>query len=223
MRRWLTLKGLVLFAALLPILAGCGGGSVSVGPVVVEPGLVGIDDRPTVSVTAPELTVEYTLPGVPGTFVVTLLSDQPTDGDIAFDPVRNSYTITQGPNTLLFGIDSADLNEPEYRAFLDFPLDGSTGQPVIPLAATIVSADLTIRVNFVDFAATVPVLLDLVEYSVNLGLNPNDFASPPLAVRAFNIFSADEGTDVVINVTALMAEAQFRALPDLQLRFLLGP
>ncbi len=223
MHSWLKWRGLVLLAALLPILAGCGGSNVSVGPVFVEPGLVGIDDRPTVLVTAPELTVEYRLPGTPGTFEATLLSDQPTDGDIAFDPVGGSYTISQGPNTLLFGIDSADPNEPEYRAFLDFPLDGSTGQPVIPLEATILSAELTIRVNFVDFAATVPVLLDLVEYSVVSGLTPDDYSSAPLAVRVFDIFHTDEGTDVLIDVTPLMAEAQFRALTDFQLRFLLGP
>ena len=154
MRRWLTLKGLVLLAALLSILTGCGGDSHP--PIVVGPGLVGIDDRPTVSLTAPELTVVYG-----SASPVTLLSDQPTDGDIAFDPVQNSYTVTHGPDTLLFGIDSDRLNQPVYRAFLDFPLDGSIDQPIIPLNATIHSATLTVFVNFVDFAATVPVRLDL--------------------------------------------------------------
>jgi hypothetical protein len=220
MRGWVRLRGLLILGLLLPLLAGCGGGD-SHPPIVVEPGLVGIDDRPNVSLTAPELTVEYALPGGSRSFV-TLLSDQPTDGDIAFDPVRGSYTITQGPDTLLFGIDSADPNEPEYRAFLDFPLDGSTGQAVIPLNATILSANLTVFVNFVDFAFTVPVLLDLVEYSVT-GLAPGDFSSAPLAVRAFDIDRADVSRDVVINVTPLMVEAQRLGLADLQLRFLLGP
>lgn len=218
MRGWIGLRGLVILGLLLPLLGGCGGDSHS--PLVVEPGLVGIDNRPTVSVTAPELTVEYTLPGVLGTFVARLLSDQPTDGDIAFDPLRGSYTITQGPDTLLFGIDFADPNEPEYRAFLDFPLDGSTGQDVIPLNASIRSASLTVFVDFVDFAAAVPVLLDLVEYSV-AGLTPADFGSAPLAVRAFDMFRIDVGQDVVIDVTPLMAEAQRLGLADLQLRFLL--
>ena len=147
--------------------------------------------------------------------MATLLSDQPTDGDIAFDPVRGSYTITQGPDTLLFGIDFADPNEPEYRAFLDFPLDD------IPLNASIRSASLTVFVNFVEFSAAVPVLLDLVEYSV-AGLTPADFGSAPLAVRAFDMFHTDAGRDVVINVTPLMVEAQRLGLADLQLRFLLG-
>jgi hypothetical protein len=220
MHRWLNLSWLVVLGVLLPVLAGCGGND---GPVFVGPGLVGIDDRPTVAETAPELTVEYFLPEEPETFVASILSDQPTDGDIAFDPVLGSFTITQGPDTLLFGIDSASPNQPEYRAFLDFPLDGSTGEPVIPLEATILSATLTIFVNFVDFAATVPVLLDLVEYSVTEGLGPGDYSSVPLAVRAFNIFNTDAGRDVLIDVTPLMTVAQFRGLPDFQVRFLLGP
>lgn len=217
---WIGWRGLIILGLVLPLLGGCGGDSHP--PLVVEPGLVGLDDRPSVALTAPELTIEYTRPGVPGTFVARLLSDQPSDGDIAFDPVRNSYTITQGPDTLLFGIDFADPNEPEYRAFLDFPLDGSTGQDVIPLNATIRSASLTVFVNFIDFAAAVPVLLDLVQYPVS-GLTPVDFATAPLAVRSFTLFQADVGRDVVIDVTALMAEAQFRGLAEVQLRFLLGP
>lgn len=222
MSGWIGLRGLVILGLVLPLLGGCGGGG-SHSPVVIEPGLVGIDDRPAVSVTAPELTIEYARPGVPGSIVVTLPSDQPTDGDIAFDPIRNAYTITQGPDTLLFGIDRLDPNESEYRAFLDFPLDGTTGQAVIPLDAIILSASLTIFVNFVDFSATVPVLLDLIEYSVTTGLAPSDYSVAPLAVRAFDIFNTDAGRDVVIDVTSLMAEAQVRGLADFQLRFLLGP
>lgn len=216
---WIGWRGLIILGLVLPLLGGCGGDSHP--PLVVEPGLVGIDDR-LVSITPPELTVRYVLPGDSVIRVASLLSDQPSDGDIAFDPVQNSYTITQGPDTLLFGIDFANANEPEYRAFLDFPLDGSTGQDVIPLNATIRSASLTVFVNRINFAAAVPVLLDLVQYPVS-GLTPVDFASDPLAVRAFTLLQTDVGRDVVIDVTALMAEAQFRGLADLQLRFLLGP
>jgi hypothetical protein len=199
--------------ALMTVLSGCGGGDDPV--IITGPGLVGIDDRPTVELTAPELTVQYTLPGQSGTII--LLSDQPTDGDIAYDPVLNSFTITQGPSTLLFGIDSASRNRPEYRAFLDFPLIG------LPLDASIASATLIVFVNFVDFAGTVPVFLDLVTYSVTAGLTPGDYSSAPLAFQAFDIFDFDAGFDVEIDVTALMREAQFLGLNDFQVRFVLGP
>jgi hypothetical protein len=214
---------LVVLGVLLPVLAGCGGSDGSDAPVLIGPGLVGIDDRPTVEITAPELTVEYVLPGVPGTVVASILSNQPADGDIAFDPVLGTFTITQGPDTLLFGIDSASPNQPEFRAFLDFPLDGSTGEPAIPVNAIVLSATLTIFVNFVDFSATVPVLLDLVQYSVITGLTPGDYSSVPLAVRAFDLFNTDAGRDVLIDVTPLMTAAQSGGLTDFQVRFLLGP
>lgn len=193
-------RWLLVLLLLLPTLAGCGGGG-GPAPIIVEPGLVGIDDRPAVTLTAPELTVEYQRPGGTGILVARILSDQPSEGDIAFDPVQNAYTITRGPDTLLFGIDFAAPNQPEYRAFLDFPLDGSTGEAIIPLDASIRSATLTVFVNSVDFSAAVPVLLDLVQYSVTAGLAPADYSSAPLGVRAFEIFRSDIGGDVSIDVT----------------------
>ncbi|MGB5884217.1 MAG: hypothetical protein WBG28_08985, partial [Desulfobulbales bacterium] len=99
--------------------------------------------------------------------VADIFSDQATDGDIAFDPVLQSFTITNGPETLFFGIDDSDPNLPEYRAFLDFPLDGSTGGEVIPINARIVSATLEVFINEVSFAPIVPTLLDLVSYPIN--------------------------------------------------------
>lgn len=94
-------------------------------------------------------------------FEAGILSDQPADGDIAFDPVQQSFTITNGPDTLFFGLDDGDLHLPEYRAFLDFPLDGSTGGDVVPAAARIVSATLEIFIDSVSFASIVPAFLDL--------------------------------------------------------------
>jgi len=217
--RKIWIFGLVGVLALF--LAGCGG---SDSVPITGPGLVGIADRPTVSITAPELTVRYTIPSVPGTtFTAIILSDQPTDGDIAFDSVTSVYSVTKGPSAILFGIDSADPHHPEYRAFLDFPLDGSTGDDVIPLDASIVSATLKISVDFVDFASTVPVLLDLVQYPVVTGLTFADYNSAFLATRSLDIFDFDAGNDVLIEVTSLMAEAQRRGLADFQVRFLLGP
>ena len=154
--------------------------------------------------------------------VADIFSDQETDGDIAFDPVLQSFTITNGPETLFFGIDDSDLNLPEYRAFLDFPLDGSTGGAVIPINARIVSATLEVFINEVSFAPIVPTLLDLVSYPIN-GLRVEDFDSFPLEEmsQSLDFFAADLGTIVSIDVTPLMQEAQRLGVPDFQVRFVL--
>lgn len=153
-------------------------------------------------------------------FTAQILSDQPTDGHIAYDGV--SFTITNGPATLFFGIDDNDPNFPEYRAFLDFPLDGSTGQDVVPADAVIVAATLELFVNEVSFASPVPTLLDLVQYSIS-GLTSGDFVSVPLAFRSLDFFSSDVGNFVAIDVTSLMQEAQRLGVADFQVRFLLDP
>lgn len=156
----------------------------------------------------------------PPVFVADILSDQPADGDIAFDPFGQVFTITNGPDTIFFGIDDLDPNLPEFRAFLDFPLDGSTGFDVVPSAATIVSATLEIFINEVSFALIVPTLLDLVIYPVS-GLRVEDFDSPPLLTQALDFLASDQGAFVSIDVTPLMREAQRLGLPDFQLRFVL--
>src|SRR3989337_3483469 len=153
-------------------------------------------------------------------FIAEIVSDQPADGDIAFDPVLGSFTITTGLDTLFFGIDDNDPNFPEYRAFLDFPLDGSTGQDVVPANAAIVSATLKVFLDEVSFATVVPTLIDLVPYPVS-GLRPQDFNSPPLVFRRLAFFRSDQGNFVAIDVTPLMQEAQRLGLSDFQVRFLL--
>src|SRR5512143_1559676 len=95
-------------------------------------------------------------------FAASILSDQPSDGHIARDSVLSTDTITMGPNTLFFGFNEVIPTDPEYRAFLDFPLDGSTGEDVVPAGATIVSATLRVFVTQMPFGAPVPTLLDLV-------------------------------------------------------------
>jgi hypothetical protein len=152
--------------------------------------------------------------------VADIFSDQPTDGDIAFDPVLQSFTITNGPETLFFGIDDLGPNLPEYRAFLDFPLDGSTGGEVIPANAGIVSATLEVFINEVSFAPIVPTLLDLVSYPIT-GLRVEDFDSSPLLSQSLDFFASDLGTIVSIDVTPLMREAQRLGLTDFQVRFVL--
>jgi hypothetical protein len=153
-------------------------------------------------------------------FTAEILSDQPTDGDIAFDSVLQSYTITQGPDTVFFGIDDSNPNLPEYRAFLDFPLDGSTGYDVIPSNAVIVSATLDVFINEVSFATVVPAVVDLVEYPI-AGLEALDFDSTPIQSQSLNFFNSDVGNFVSFDVTLLMREAQRLGLDDFQVRFIL--
>jgi hypothetical protein len=213
-------KKLALLGAVLVLaasLVGCGGGDDPV-VVVTGPGLVGIDDR-TVD-TAPLLSVTYVVP--PSTVPVTtnIQSDPSSDGDIEFNPVLGTFFVSLGPPVVLFGEDSLNVDLPEFRAFLTFPLDGSTGQPAVPGDAVIVSATLEVLVDRVDFASIVPAFLDLVQYPVG-AVSPVDFNSVPLAFRSLEFFSSDEGNAVLIDVTTLMQEAQLPpALLDFQVRFL---
>ncbi|MHB1013038.1 MAG: hypothetical protein ACYC37_09080 [Desulfobacteria bacterium] len=157
--------------------------------------------------------------GGPSTVVIQSLSDQPVDGDIGFT-APGTYSISQANVTrnVLYGIDSGGT---EFRAFLDFPLDGSNGGGVVPLSAVIVSADIEVYVNSVTNSSSVPTLLDLVPFPVT-GLTSADFDSSPFLTRTpFNILSSDINNFVRIDVTSLMAEAQRRGMSNLQLRFLL--
>ena len=153
------------------------------------------------------------------TVVIRSFSDQPVDGDIGFT-APGTFSISQANVTrnVLYGIDSGGT---EFRAFLDFPLDGSNGGGVVPLSAVIVSADIEIFVNNVSFSSSVPTLLDLVPFPVT-GLTSADFNSSPFLTRApFDILRSDINNFVRIDVTSLMAESQRRGLRNLQLRFLL--
>ncbi len=154
----------------------------------------------------------------PHTVVIQSLSDQPADGDIGLT-ASNTYLISQASTTrdVQYGIDPGGT---EFRAFLDFPLDGSTGGGVVPLSAVIVSADIEVFVNRADFTP-VPTLLDLVTFPI-AGLTPADYNSTPLLTRPlFDIRTSDINNFVRIDVTSLMVEAQRLGLRDLQLRFLL--
>jgi len=219
------IRVLGIIGALALFLAGCGGGDDVY--VVTGPGLVGLDD--STSDTAPLLTVTYTVPPDPTQYTAKILSDLASDGDIAYDPVLRSYFPTKGPSTVWFGIDSLDANLPEYRAFLTFPLDGATGQDIVPSNAFIVSADVMVFVDFLDFASAVPTFLDLVQYPPAYGgqnglgsIDPaGDFNQLPLAiVPVFDFYASDAGNFVRIPVTSMMQAAQVPpALLDFQVRF----
>jgi len=218
MRKLIT-AGAALILTL--VLAGCGGRHTEY--LIAGPGLVVIDD--STSQFSPLLKVIYTIPPSPPV-TVQIFSDLQSDGDIAFDPVLNTYTATRGPSSVLFGVDSLSANLTEYRAFLTFPLDGATGQPVIPGTAVIDSAILEVFVDQVSFAPVVPTFLDLVSYPFRgLGsIDPStDFNAAPYAFRTLNFFDTDVGNYPQIDVTPLMQEAQVQGFFDFQVRFSLDP
>jgi hypothetical protein len=156
------------------------------------------------------------------TFVAQIVSDDEADGDIELTPPA-TYTTASALDTgsVLAGIDPASGDE--FRGFLDFPLRGSQG---VPLDAVIESATLEIFISGISVSSPdriLPFIIDLVAFQPPL-LIADDFdrvLQPPLLTMPFDFYPSDAGATVVIDVTALMDEAQVQGLPDFQLRFLL--
>jgi len=156
------------------------------------------------------------------TFEAQILSDDAADGDIQLT-LPATFTVSSALDTgnVLAGIDPATGDE--FRGFLDFPLWGSDG---VPLDATIESATLEIFINSVSVSSSdriLPFLIDLVAFQPPV-IIADDFdraVQPPLLTMPFDFYPSDAGARVVIDVTALMNEAQAQGLQDFQLRFLL--
>jgi hypothetical protein len=166
----------------------------------------------------------------PQRFTTQIFSDPGFDGDIEQTSLT-SFTVTQGMSptvqSVFAGIDPVALTE--FRAFLDFPLTGAAG---VPGNAVIESAFLEIFIkNLQPFGGTVPILIELVSFQPpTLLSNGADFdrtLQPPLAFTRIvpPIAQADVGTDVSIDVTSLMVQAQRLGLIDFQVRIMedLGP
>lgn len=155
--------------------------------------------------------------------ITQILSDPAFDGDIQQTSL-STFTVTQGMSpsvqSVLAGIDPTTLTE--FRAFLDFPLAGAGG---VPGNAMIESAFLDIYINSLQpSTATLPILIELVAFQPPTLLE-TDFdrnLQPPLAyVRVAPPFTqADVGTNVSIDVTSLMVQAQQMGLIDFQVRIM---
>jgi hypothetical protein len=166
--------------------------------------------------------------GPPPAVVTQIQSDPGFDGDIEqTSPI--SFAITQGMSpavqSVFAGIDP--VARTEFRAFLDFPLTGAGG---VPGDAVIDSAFLDIYINSLQpNIGTIPILIELVSFQPPTLLE-TDFdrtLQPALASLVLNppLSQADVGTNVSIDVTTLMIEAQRRGLVDFQVRIMedLGP
>ena len=166
--------------------------------------------------------------GPPPAIVTQIQSDPGFDGDIEqTSPI--SFAVTQGMSpavqSVFAGIDP--VARTEFRAFLDFPLAGADG---VPGDAVIDSAFLDIYINSLQpNIGTIPILIDLVSFQPPTLLD-TDFdraIQPALASLVLSppLSQADVGTNVSIDVTPLMIEAQRLGLVDFQLRIMedLGP
>ena len=152
-----------------------------------------------------------------------IVSDSSYDGDIE-RIAANSFTITQGMSptvqSVFAGVDPGALTE--FRAFLDFPLGGAGG---VPYDAVIDSAYLDIFIDSIQSNTdTIPILIDLVTFQPP-NLVTTDFdrgVQPSLATISIRppISVTDVGSNISIDVTALMEEAQSRGFTDFQLRIL---
>lgn len=153
---------------------------------------------------------------------VQITSDVEADGDIELTPPA-TYTVSSALDTgsVLAGIDPA--SDDEFRGFLDFPLRGSHG---VPLDARIESATLEIFISGISVSSSdriLPFIIDLVAFQPPVPI-ADDFhrsVQPPLLTMPFDFYPSDAGATVVIDVKALMKEAQAEDLSDFQLRFLL--
>jgi hypothetical protein len=161
--------------------------------------------------------------GPPLAVTTQIQSDPGFDGDIEqTSPL--TFTITQGMSptvqSVFAGIDPVALTE--FRTFLDFPLTGAGG---VPGNANIDSAFLDIYINSLQpGTGTIPILIELVSFQPPT-LIDTDFdrtLQPPLAsvVVSPPLSQADVGTNVSIDVTPLMIEAQNLGLVDFQVRIM---
>jgi hypothetical protein len=166
--------------------------------------------------------------GPPPAFTTQILSDAGFDGDIE-QTSPTTFIVTQGmsPNvqSVFAGINPGTLTE--FRAFLNFPLSGPGG---VPGNAIIESAFLDVHIdNLLPATGTIPILIELVSFQPPT-LIETDFdrtLQPPLAFVqvAPPFYQGDVGTNVSIDVTSLMVQAQQLQLPDFQVRIMedLGP
>jgi len=164
--------------------------------------------------------------GTPTVLTTTILSDPTVDADVSRDlpngaplpPIVASATgsvLAGGTFTPPSGPSQVDT-----RGFLYFPLGN------VPVGATVQYAGLSIcllQVTLSDptSAAGTPFFLDLIDTTAT-GFPPPVrsayYSVPFLGTRTFNFINTDQGNCVEIEVTTLMNQAQFLALPSFMVR-----
>jgi hypothetical protein len=157
-------------------------------------------------------------------FVANIPSVQSADGDVAFDSTTGVFTVSSATanQDVLYGLDATVSSLPEYRAFLDFPLDGSSGGGIVPSGARVRSSTLELFVLSTDFASTIPSLIELVPYPTT-GPRDTDYDSVAISALAVNVFASDAGSFLDMDVGPLVVDALGQGLVDVQLRLGLDP
>ena len=154
----------------------------------------------------------------PPLFNTQILSDAALDGDIVKPFVGGTVAITQG---LALEYSAGFDSVAEWRAFLQFPLDGVGG---VPAGAAIQSATLDLLV-FSTFTSAIPIRIELVDLDLG-SLVPDDFdLTQALATTTILVPTSQTsfGQHVFVDVTALMQRAQDLGLPIFQVRILVDP
>jgi hypothetical protein len=137
------------------------------------------------------------------------------DGYVVENPSTLVLTSFQNTASVFAGINS--LTGAEYRAFLGFPLTSIPSNALIDFAAL----DIIVR-DVQPRTTSIPLRIELVSFSAPL--QPNDFDRiilPPLAFTTATVPLASIGSPFLVNVTALMREAQRLGLTNFQVRILL--
>ena len=151
--------------------------------------------------------------------IVDITSNQTADGNVAFDPVTEEFTTESAADVevVAFGIDDGAPDAPEVRGFFDFSRKG-----IVPADADVHAAILEIFVGSVEFADTVPSVLELVHYSTR-GPSADDFDSEALGSQTFDVFDSDVGNFIRLDVTDEFLDSLDEGLSHTQFRFSLDP
>jgi hypothetical protein len=153
----------------------------------------------------------------------TIFSNPAVDADITRDLVSSTLSppaVASVTGNILSGVTFTPPSGPslaDTRGFLEFPLG------TVPLGATVQFASVSVFLNRVTLGDTnlrAPFFLDLIDtVAFPAPIQSSDYAASFAGTRTFDFFNTDQGNFVEIEVTSLMQEAQFRALPSFRIRF----
>jgi hypothetical protein len=160
----------------------------------------------------------------PAVVTTTIFSDPTVDADVSRDLVTGALSppvVASATGSVLTGLTFTPPSGPslaDTRGFLYFPLGN------VPVGATVQYAGLSICLLQVTLSnptlpAGAPFFLDLIDTAVfPPPVRSADYSAPFVDTRVFNFINTDQGNCIEIEVTTLMNQAQFLALPSFMVR-----